>query len=139
MRWLASGWALSWIASYGSGSPLEITSSGCTALAEKTCFPNYASGFNGSARIHVGGHGVTPKNTGSIQFINPAAFSTPTATQVGNVSRTALYNLFEPGGYDIDAGIRRTFFITRRTKFIFSAEAFNVTNTLTFGAPNTNV
>lgn len=140
VRWLAGGWALSWIASYRSGSPLEITSSSCTALAEKTCFPNYAFGFTGTARIHGGwGHSVTPKNAGSIPFINAAAFSTPTATQIGDVSRTAPYNLFGPGGYDIDAGIRRTFPITRRTSFIFSAEAFNVTNTVTFGTPNTNV
>lgn len=140
VRWLAGGWALSWIASYTSGSPLEITSSACTAVGQSTCFPNYAPGFTGPVRINGGwGHNVTPANAGSVQFINPNAFSTPTAAQIGDVSRTAPYNLFGPGGYDIDAGIRRTFPITRRTNFVFSAEAFNVTNTVTFGSPNTNV
>ncbi|ACO33336.1 MULTISPECIES: TonB-dependent receptor [Acidobacterium] len=141
VRWLAGNWALSWIASYGSGTPLEITSSNCTAVGQATCYPDYNPAFSGSARINGGwGHGITHSNAGSISFINAAAFNkAPGINHIGDVSRTAPYNLFGPGGYDIDAGVRRTFPITNHVNFVFDAEAFNVTNTVTFGGINTNV
>jgi hypothetical protein len=141
-RWLAGGWSLSWIADYGGGSPIEITSSGCTAVGQGTCFPNYAPGFTGSVRENGHwGHGVTHANANTVKFMNAAAFTTPNDPnnyQIGDVSRTAPYGLFGPGGYNIDAGLSRTFPITERINFVFNAEAFNVTNTVQFGGINTN-
>jgi hypothetical protein len=140
VRWVAGNWGLSWIASYGSGGPLQITSSGCTAVGQSTCYPNYAPGFSGPVRINGGwGKGVLRNNASSIHFIDVNAFSNPTSTQIGDVSRTAPYGLFGPGGYDIDAGVRRTFPITRRINFQFNAEAFNVMNNVNLGGINTNI
>lgn len=139
VRTLAGGWGLSWIATYSSGTPLEINSSGCTAPGQATCFPNYAAGFSGSPRINGGwGHGILKSTAGSTPFINGAAFGTPTQYQIGDVSRTAPYGLFGPGGYEIDAGLRRRFPIKDQMNFVFEAEAFNVMNNVNFGGVNTN-
>lgn len=143
VRWLAGGWALSWIAEYYSGTPLTITASGCTAVGQSQCMPNYNTGFSGPVRINGGwGHGVNHANAGSIHFVDPNAFSVPNSTtsyQVGDAARTAPYHLFGPGGYDVDAGLSRTFPITHGTSFVFKAEAFNVTNTVVFSGINTTV
>ena len=139
VRWFAGGWGLSWIASWNSGGPLEITSSGCTAPGQKTCMPNYAAGFSGPVRINgKWGHNILRTTAGSTPFIDKSAFSVPTETQIGDVARTAPYGLFGPGGYGINAGVRRTFPITRRIHFIFNAEAFNVMNNVNFGGIDTN-
>lgn len=142
VRWFAGGWSLSWIADYTGGSPLEIKSSGCTAVGQGTCFPNYAPGFSGSVRMNGHwGKGVTHANANTVSFMNAAAFTTPNdpnVFQIGDVSRTAPYGLFGPGGYNIDAGLSRTFRINERTNFVFNAESFNVTNTVQFSGINTD-
>lgn len=143
VRWFAGGWSLSWISNYSAGGPLEITASGCTAVGQGTCFPNYNPAFSGSVR--EGGHwgnGVTHANASSIHFLQASAFTAPNDPnnyQIGDVSRTAPYGLFGPGGYNIDAGLSRTFPITERVNFVFNAEAFNVTNAVQFGGINTNM
>ncbi len=143
VRLLAGNWNLSWIASYHAGGPLQITSSGCSAVGQGTCFPSYNPAFTGSVRENGHwGQGVNYKNASTIHFMNPAAFITPNnpnVYQIGNVAPTAPYGLFGPGGYDIDAGVTRTFPITRRINFVFNAESFNVTNTVQFTGINTNV
>ncbi len=143
VRWLAGGWSLSWIANYSDGGPLEITASGCTAVGQGTCFPNYNPAFSGSIRENGHwGKGVTHANASSIQFLKASAFTvpnSPTQYQIGDVPREAPYGLFGPGGYNIDAGLSRTFPITERTEFDFNAEAFNVTNDVQFGGINTNM
>lgn len=143
VRWVAGGWSLSWIANYSGGSPLEITASGCTAVGQGTCFPNYNPAFTGSVRENGHwGHGVTHANANSIHFLQASAFTVPnsqTQYQIGDVSRTAPYGLFGPGGYNINAGVNRTFPITERVNFVFNAESFNVTNTVHFSGINTNM
>lgn len=140
VRWLAGNWDLSWIGTYSSGTPLEINSSRCTAPGQSTCFPNYAAGFSGSVRQNGGwGDHVLRNTAGSIPFMKASAFSDPSETQIGDVSRTAPYGLFGPGGYEIDAGLRRTFPIAEGVSFIFSGEAFNVLNNVNFGGINTNI
>lgn len=142
VRWFAGGWSLSWIADYSGGSPIEITSSGCTAVGQGTCFPNYNPGFTGSVRENGHwGNGVTHANANTVKFMNAAAFTTPNDPnnfQIGDVARTAPYGLFGPGHDNIDAGLSRTFRITERTNFVFNAEAFNVTNNVEFSGINTN-
>lgn len=145
VRWLAGNWSLSWIANYSAGGPLEITASGCTAPGAGTCFPDYNPAFTGKVRENGHwGHGVNHANAGSIHFLNPNAFSVaavqdPNHYEIGDVPRSAPYGLFGPGGYNINAGLRRSFPITRRVNFVFDAESYNVTNTVQLGGINTNV
>ena len=46
--------------------------------------------------------------------------------QIGNVPRTAPYNLFGPSPVlDLDSGISRTFKITEKVSFVFNANCTN--------------
>ncbi len=143
VQWLAGNWSLSWIANDNSGTPLEITASNCTAPGQGTCFPNYNPSFTGKVRINgAWGHGVTSQNAGTIQFINPAAFTVPDSTtnyQIGDVSRTAPYNLFGPGFFNLNAGLSRKFVIAGKVNLVLGAEAFNVMNSVDWSGIGTNV
>ncbi len=140
---VAGGWRLSWIASYHSGTPLPITATGCTAVGVSACMPSYAPNYTGKPRINGGwGHGVNASNASSIKFIDATAFTVPNSTtnyQLGDAARTAPYGLFGPGGYNVDAGLHRTFDFADHMNFDFGAEAFNVTNTVIFSGINTQV
>ena len=48
----------------------------------------------------------------------------------GNAPRTAAYNLFGPGNYDLDIALVRSFplHLTATSKFNFRVEMYNVTN-----------
>ncbi len=144
VRALAGGWQFSSIFTYGSGTPLAVTATSCTASLQGQCMPDLNPNFNGSARINGKfGKGITAKNLGAVQFIDPHAFSTPNAyptagktaiTKIGNAPRTRPLNLWNPSNYNADASLRRTFNITpERVKFIFEVDCLNVTNKVRFG------
>jgi len=114
-----------------SGSPLAITGNSCgTNPAQITCMPTYNPSFTGPARINgKWGQGVTAANT-AINFIDPNAFLTTANYQFGNTPRTAPYNLYGPGNYQLDIALVRSFplHLTSMSKFNFRAEMYNVTN-----------
>ncbi|HZL25170.1 MAG TPA: TonB-dependent receptor [Acidobacteriaceae bacterium] len=116
-----------------SGSPLAITASSCgTNPAQGTCLPTYNPSFIGTARINgkKWGQGVTRTSYNTTSFINSAAFVTTPAYMFGNTSRTAPYDLYGPGNYNLDIALVRAFplHITEASKFDFRAEMYNVTN-----------
>jgi carboxypeptidase family protein len=147
VRALAGGWQFSSIFTYGSGVPLAITYSGCTAPGQGQCMPDVNPSFNGSARINGSwGKGVTAKTLGSINYIDSNAFSVPNnygttapgqtaINKIGDAPRTAPYHLWNPSTYNLDASVRRSFNITpERVKFIFEVDCLNVPNKNTFGS-----
>jgi hypothetical protein len=69
-------------------------------------------------------------------FSGSNAFSIPAPGVFGNAGRNSLRG---PGIQDLDVSISRNFAITERMKVQFRAEAFNLTNTVAFGLPNSNV
>ena len=69
-------------------------------------------------------------------FSGSNAFSIPVPGVFGNAGRNILRG---PALQYLDASISRNFFITERMKLQFRAEAFNLTNTVAFGLPNSNV
>lgn len=147
---LTSDWTLSGIYTYYSGLPLALTESSTAASCSNlpgqgTCMPAYAPGFSGSARQNGSwGHGATSQTLPTISYLNSNAFLSTTqladyAYMIGNAARTAPDNLWAPSTYNIDASIRRSFNIYKeRVKFIFEADAFNVTNKVLFGSGTTN-
>lgn len=138
---LISGWSLSGIFSYNSGGALDVQAKGCKVVGQGTCMPSYTPGYNRSPRINGGwGKGINPISAGTTSFIDASAFTIPNATyQVGNIARSGAYNLFGPGGFNLDNSLRRTFKITERTNFVFEADAFNVTNAVHWRVGSTTV
>ena len=155
---LVSGWQLSGIYTYASGTPVQITYGGCTTPLQGQCMPDIAPGFSpGQARQNgsygSGPNGRTAANLNKVQYFNPSAFQKPvninantfitgTTTPVaalnliGNAPRTGALALRNPSQWNIDSGLRRSIPIWREMAFVFEANAFNVVNHTLFNSPN---
>jgi hypothetical protein len=135
VRALTGGWKLSFIFTKASGAPLTI--SGLSCQTPGSCYPSYNTSFSGPVRINGGyGKGITALTANSVPYIDANAFvSTPgnSGYNFGNVARTAPYNLYNIGNYDLDSGIKREFELHARLKFVFQADCLNVTNHTQFG------
>ena len=58
----------------------------------------------------------------------------------GDAPRTLSFDgLRNPGVYDLDGSVSRTFDLTERWKFVFRADCTNITNKVTFGGIQTSV
>jgi hypothetical protein len=142
VREIASGWQISGIYKYYSGSPLAVTGATCSNLPDQgTCVPsNNPTYGSANARLNGGwGSGVTPATASSTPFINKNAFVYAANYTFGNVARTAPYGLIGPGGQDLDASLRRSFGIWNKenVKLSLQLDMFNVANKVVFSAPNT--
>ncbi len=78
VRAVASGWIVSTIFAYHSGSPLVATATGCGGTVLQTCMPSLVPGVQ--ARQGVYGANVSadpsqPNFYGTIRYLNGAAFS----------------------------------------------------------------
>jgi hypothetical protein len=123
-----------------SGSPLAITATTCqTNQAQSTCMPTFNPSFTGPARIngkwgqgYLAGMSPAPSYIDSSAFVAAAQMNTAVAPAYtfGNAPRTAAYNIYGPGNYDLDIALVRSFplHLTETTKLNFRAEMYNVTN-----------
>ena len=117
-----------------TGSPLAITGASCgTNPAQGTCMPTYNPAFAGPARINgKWGHGVTRTtfNSAANTYINSNAFVTTGNYVFGNTARTAPYNIYGPGNYNLDISLRRSFalHLTDSARFNLQGDLYNVTN-----------
>jgi hypothetical protein len=149
-RWqraVLGGFKFSEIFQVYSGSPLPITAATCgTNPAQATCMPTYNPSFAGPARIHgKWGEGVTAANfstsnnsltqSSANQFIDVSAFQTTPAYIFGNTARTAPYNIYGPGNYQLDLALVRAFplHLGESSRLNLRAEMYNVTNHTLFG------
>jgi hypothetical protein len=139
-RMVLGGYTLSGVYQAYSGSPLMITSSSCATNpavpSSSFCPPSYNPNFAGPARINgKWGHGVTLANYNSVRFIDTNAFVATPNYYIGNVPRTAPYNIYGPGNYQLDLSLARTFplHLTETSKFEFRAQWYNITNHTLFG------
>jgi hypothetical protein len=128
VRALAGGWQFSSIFTYGSGVPLAITYSGCTAPGQGQCMPDVNPNFSGPARINKNwGKGITAAKLGAsptkggIQYID-INFSVP-----NNFGTTAPGQLLSPK-LVMHRARRRTIFGTRA--LTASTQAFGEPSTL---------
>jgi hypothetical protein len=78
--------------------------------------------------------GVDPyiKDRNSLQWLNPAAFTTPAPGTYGNLARNALRG---PGFRQFDMVISRRFVIAERHSFEFRTDLYNLFNGVNFSAP----
>jgi Carboxypeptidase regulatory-like domain/TonB dependent receptor-like, beta-barrel len=161
VRWLAGGWQFSGIYTFSSGTPLQLSWSGCNSTqcpAQGQNMPDLASGYSGKPRINgkfgSGPNGVNACNIGAVsgckplQYIDVAAFaepqyytpSGPTGTRqylIGSAPRTAAYGLRNPSSWNLDSGLRRAFPLHREgTEFVFEADCLNTLNHVIFRGPS---
>jgi Carboxypeptidase regulatory-like domain len=148
-RAIFGGFKFSEIFQAYSGSPLAIIGNSCgTNPAAAVCMPTYSTSFSGPARIHgKWGQGVTAQSASvantatpltqstANQFIDVSAFTTTAAYTFGNTSRTAPYNIYGPGNYQLDIGLARSFplHFTEAARLNLRGEMYNLTNHTLFG------
>lgn len=149
---LVSGWQLSSIYTYASGTPVQIVTTGCLAPLQGQCMPDVNPSYFQSPRIN-GGYGDGPNgrtaaNLNTVkyidsnafqaaQFVNPNTASNITKMNlIGNVPRTGAFGLRNPAQWNIDAGLRRSIPIYREMAFVFEVDSFNVINHTLFNNPN---
>jgi hypothetical protein len=127
---LLGGWNLNAIITYQSGNPVIVgcsnstsTSLGCNALANQ-------------GLIYQGARTVT-RWFNSAAFSNPAPVATVGQTTFAPLGGSASQGTYGPSFHRGDIGVQKLFHTSESTNLEFRAEAFNITNTPSFGPPGT--
>ena len=108
-----------------------------------TAFPMLPPGFIAVVNAPGGGSsrqtrrpnliaGVSPYLNNDRNFLNPAAFSTPTAGTFGDLPRNALKG---PNFFQVDLILNKRFQFSERYSLEFRTEFFNIFNRANFGNP----
>jgi hypothetical protein len=120
---ILGGWQANGIFAAYSGTPFTVSADG-TALNA----PGNSQTADQVGPVH---------KIGSLQeYYDVSAFAPVTTARFGTIGRNTLRG---PGVINNDLSLFRDFPITERWKLTFKAEAFNVTNTPHFAAPDSNV
>lgn len=124
---LLGDWQLNTIASFYSGTPLNIFSGVDTA------------GLGGASSQRpdlVGSVSPYADTNDPLQIINPAAFKLPAPGTFGNLKRGSIRG---PGIKNVDFSVAKNWKMGERFGLQFRAEMFNVFNTVNFRAHNLSV
>lgn len=124
---MLGGWQTNAIFSAHSGQPFTVTAS--------------ASSLNAPDNTQTADQLVAhPKKIGGTMpgtyYYDPTAFVAVTAARFGTAGRNIL---FSPRAVNLDMSLFRQIPITEKVQLQFRAEAFNISNTPHFSAPNANV
>jgi hypothetical protein len=122
------GWQANGILTLESGMPLEFTT------AENT---SYSNGGNQHPNLVPGVNPVLSNPTIS-EWFNRAAFAQPANFTFGTMGITYT-GVRNPWTRDIDFSLFKNYNFKERYILQFRAEAFNLFNTVIFGAPDTTV
>jgi hypothetical protein len=133
-RALVSGWRLSSITRIRSGLPYGVIGASCTLPNAGGCFASYNPAFTGQVRIN-GEWGSGDLLGARPAFLDNRAFRNPAPYTYGDTPGAGAFGLYSPGFWNEDLGVTRQFSITERLKLDFSAEAYNVTNSVAFNGP----
>lgn len=122
---LVGGWRFNYIYTYQSGQTFTV---GCPAATTtgSGCYALFVPGQN----PYAGPHGRT-------QWLNPDAFAQPpVATQIGQTDYSPLggmgNQLRGPSLQNLDASLLKRFSVRERKELEFRAEAFNISNSVSF-------
>ena len=124
-RRLTSGWFLTGITRFNSGTPVSLLSGGDFALTNLGL--DYPTQIGAIQKLN-------PRNAGNFYF-NPSAFATGLSCgfEVCGVQGSAKQYVFSgPGAINTDAGLEKNTKLTERTSLNFRVEMFNVFNHANF-------
>ncbi len=124
--YVVGNWQLGGIVSVHSGQPFDVTvSNGDTA----------GTG-NGTERANLLSSSVYAQSTDPTFYLNTAAFGIPAAETYGSLGRNSLR---QPYFHNIDLSLTRRFPIKERANLEFRADAFNLSNSVVLGGPNSTL
>jgi hypothetical protein len=131
LRYLASGWRLSPIYRFRTGTYLNIVAGGTQDFARN------GTNINNQPAVYLGGDPIGD-HSGSMNsfWLNKAAFTTPTPGTFGNVG---VRSVVGPSQWDFDLALSRSFQFKEDQRIEFRWEAYNVTNTFRALNPNSDV
>jgi Carboxypeptidase regulatory-like domain len=133
---IISGWQVSGITRYASGTPLGPFTATCNVPQAGTCWASYNPSFSGPVRINGGwGHG----NVNTDAYIDKNAFVSPASFTYGNTPATGAYGLRNPHFANQDLSISRNIQLRENLKLGFGADTFNLLNSVRFGGISTNI
>lgn len=124
---VAGGWGIDLINTATSGLPLNITYSPTTQGSVSSLVTPLPNLTGASIYLH---------NGNPVDYLNPAAFSTPLYYQpFGNAGRNIART---PNFLETDFGLHKNFNLWSETRYLqFRAEAFNIFNKTNFAPPST--
>jgi hypothetical protein len=124
--YVIGNWQIGGILSIHSGSPFDVTvSNGDTA----------GTG-NGTERANLLLSNPYLKGQDPTAYLNPAAFGVPASETYGNLGRNSLRT---DSFHNLDLSLTRRFPIKERVNVEFRADAFNISNSVIFGQPNSTL
>jgi hypothetical protein len=141
VRSLVSGWQISGITRFASGTPLGPFTATCNVPQAGTCWASYNPGFTGSARINGawGNGNVNGAVANATPFIDVSAFISPPSFTYGNTPATGAYGLRNPHFLNQDLSLSRNFQVRENLRVVFGADSFNLFNNVRFGGIGTNI
>ncbi len=125
--WVLGGWQLNGIFRFQSGYPISITAPNTAAVSGFTSYAN---------KVHSGRTTTQPRTLKA--WFDTSAFQIPAPFSLGNDSRNEP-DVRTPGSTDYDLGLDRSQRFGESLNVQFRAEAFNLTNTPLYDAPNSTV
>ncbi len=128
MEYALGGWSIQGTQLIHTGTPLSVSQTNANSGCGCGQFPT-ATGVSANRPASV----TDPTQ----QWLNPAAFSITPAYAFGNVS--PRLNVYGPGLFDLSVSMFKTVTIKEYYKVQFRAEALNLTNTVLFNGPATNI
>jgi hypothetical protein len=155
---LAGGWQVGSIVNFRSGLPIDVLitrpdvayvgNPGTSIAGQTFASPVITAGvFQTTAVVNTPGGGnsrnirrpdvvpgVNPYTKSGIQYLNPAAFSTPAPGTFGNYRRNDLSG---PNLAQFDFTLGKTFRATERASFVFRADIYNILNHPNYANPGT--
>jgi hypothetical protein len=127
VRGLAGGWQVSGVATFQSGTPINVVIQGDRAnVGSPNQRPDVLKDVELSCRPN-------PAGPGMVDCIDPTAFAIPAQYTFGNAPRNMLRG---PGYSRTDLSIMKAFAFGSRCRLTIQGQVLNVFNEVNWGAPN---
>jgi hypothetical protein len=127
---IIGGWSITGIQRYQSGNPLQIRLNNTLPLFNNNLYPNIVTGQS----LRASWSGRFDPHTDV--YLNANAFSVPAPFTFGDASKTLPVRGFSY--FNEDISLQKRFRIKESVSFEIGADAFNIFNRTTFGAPDTS-